>query len=119
MALAVALTLASVALVAAAQVLFKLAAEQVTFDGIARHALASWASPPMAAALVVSAAGTALWVIALRSARLGVVYPLYALTFVAVPLLDRMLFATALSLRYWIGAAAIVGGVWLMAGQGG
>ncbi len=118
MALAVALTLASVALVAVAQVLFKLAAQQVKFGGIDVQALAGWASAPMGAALVVSVAGTVLWVAALRSARLSVVYPLYALTFVAVPLLDRVVFATPLAPRYWIGAAAIVGGVWLMSGHG-
>lgn len=119
MALAVVLTLASVALVAVAQVLFKLAAERVTFEGIAWQVLASWTTAPMAAALVVSAAGAALWVVALRSATLSVVYPLYALTFVAVPLLDRAVFATPVAPRYWIGAAAIVGGVWLMSSTRG
>ena len=118
MTIDVALTLASVALVAIAQILFELAARRVRFEGWAWETVASWATLPMALALLVSAAGAGLWVWALRSARLSVVYPLYALTFVMVPLLDRALFATPLSLRYWTGAAIIVGGVWVMTTSG-
>ena len=118
MATHVALTLASVALGAVAQILFEVAARGVRFDGWVWATVASWSTIPMLSALLVSAAGAALWVWVLRSANLSVVYPLYALTFVMVPLLDRALFATPLSPRYWAGAAIIVGGVWLMAGEG-
>jgi len=118
MAINVALTLASVTLVAIAQILFELAARRVRFEGWAWETVASWSTVPMVLALLVSAAGAGLWVWALRSARLSVVYPLYALTFVLVPLLDRALFATPLPLRYWIGAATIVGGVWVMTASG-
>jgi drug/metabolite transporter (DMT)-like permease len=114
----VALTLASVTLVAIAQILFELAARRVRFEGWAWETVASWSTLPMALALLVSAAGAGLWIWALRSARLSVVYPLYALTFVLVPLFDRALFATPLSMRYWIGAAIIVGGVWVMTAGG-
>jgi undecaprenyl phosphate-alpha-L-ara4N flippase subunit ArnE len=117
MAVAVALTLASVALVAIAQVLFELAARHVRFEGWTWQTMASWSTLPMALALLVSAAGVGLWIGALRSARLSTVYPLYALTFVLVPLLDRALFATPLSSRYWFGAAVIVGGVSVMTGS--
>jgi undecaprenyl phosphate-alpha-L-ara4N flippase subunit ArnE len=118
LAISVALTLASVVLVAIAQILFELAARRVRFAGWAWETVASWSTVPMGLALLVSAAGAGLWIWALRSARLSMVYPLYALTFVLVPLLDRALFATPLSLRYWIGAAIIVVGVWLMTTSG-
>ena len=118
MASNIALTLASGVLVAVAQVLFEVAARGVRFDGWVWASVVSWLTIPMASALLVSAAGAALWVWVLRSANLSVVYPLYALTFVMVPLLDRAVFATSLSPRYWAGAATIVGGVWLMTGEG-
>lgn len=117
MAAGIALTLASVALVAIAQILFDLAARRVRFEGWAWETVASWLTVPMALAIIVSAAGAGLWISALRSSRLSVVYPLYALTFVLVPLLDRALFATPLSLRYWVGAAVIVVGVSVMTGE--
>ena len=97
------------------QILFKLAARHAIFDGLNWHSVASWLSPAMMAALTVSAVATALWVWVLRSASLSVVYPLYALTFVLVPLLEWILFDTGLTARHGLGAAAIVLGVWLMA----
>jgi drug/metabolite transporter (DMT)-like permease len=52
----------------------------------------------------------------LRTAALSVVYPLYALAFVLVPLLGWMLFGEPMTARHWFGAVLIVGGVWLMTG---
>jgi drug/metabolite transporter (DMT)-like permease len=69
----------------------------------------------MIAALTISTIATALWVWVLRSASLSVVYPLYALTFVLVPLLEWLLFNTRLTAQHGLGATAIVLGVWLMA----
>jgi len=112
-------TLASVAMVGAAQILFKLAARDATLDSVSWHTAASWLTASMIAALAVSTLATVIWVWVLRSATLSIVYPFYALTFVAVPLLDWALFGTMLSTRYWAGAAAVVGGVWLMSGGSG
>jgi len=109
-------TLVSVFLIACGQIMFKLAAHDTRMDGFNWHTLVSWLSPAMIGALVVSTVATALWVWVLRSATLSVVYPLYALTFVVVPVLDALLFGAALTPRGWMGAGAIVGGVWLMSG---
>ncbi len=111
-----AMTLASVALIGFGQILFKLAARDAAFSGLSWRTLASWLSPAMLGALVVSVVATVLWIRVLRTASLGLAYPLYALTFVVVPVLDALLFDAPFALHHWVGAAAIVGGVWLMSG---
>ena len=110
------LTLVSVIMIACGQILFKLAARDATFDGFTLHTILSWLSPAMIAALAISTIATGLWVWVLRSANLSVVYPLYALTFVLVPVFDGLLYGTELAPRNWAGATAIVAGVWLMSG---
>jgi len=110
------LTLACVFMIGCGQILFKLAARDVTLDGINLRSLLSWLSPAMVAALCIYAVATLLWVWVLRTASLSVVYPLYALAFVLVPLLGWMLFGEPMTARHWFGAALIVGGVWLMTG---
>jgi drug/metabolite transporter (DMT)-like permease len=110
------LTLVSVFMIACGQLLFKIAARDTTFDGFTLLTVLSWLSPAMIAALLISTIATGLWVWVLRSASLPVVYPLYALTFVLVPVLDWMLSGTGLAPRHWAGAATIVAGVWLMSG---
>jgi len=110
------LTLACVFMIGCGQILFKLAARDVTLDGINLRSLLSWLSPAMLAALCIYAVATLLWVWVLRTASLSVVYPLYALAFVLVPLLGWMLFGEPMTARHWFGAALIVGGVWLMTG---
>ena len=81
------LTLICVFLIGCGQILFKLAARTVEFDGMTWRTLASWLTPPMVAALTIYAAATLLWVWVLRTAPLAVVYPLYALAFILVPVL--------------------------------
>src|SRR5664279_5695852 len=103
-------TLISVLMIACGQIMFKLAARSTRMDGGGWHIVASWLSPAMIGALLISTAATALWVWVLRSASLAVVYPLYALTFVVVPVLDALLFGAAITPRGWMGAGAIVGG---------
>jgi undecaprenyl phosphate-alpha-L-ara4N flippase subunit ArnE len=110
------LTLVCVFMIGCGQILFKLAAREVAFDGFNIRSFVTWLSPPMLAALAIYAAATLLWVWVLRSASLSVVYPLYALAFVLVPLLGWAVFGVPMTARHWMGAALIVGGVWLMAG---
>jgi drug/metabolite transporter (DMT)-like permease len=112
------ITLGSVALIGSGQILFKLAARDVALAGFTWKTVVSWGSPAMLSALAVSMLATGLWVWVLRSASLSLVYPLYALTFVLVPVLDSVFFGATLTARHWLGAAAIVGGVWLMSGAG-
>ena len=112
----IALTLLSVLLIGCGQLLFKVAAREASFAGFNWATLASWLTPAMVGALAVSTLATVLWVWVLQSATLSVVYPLYALTFVIVPVLDLVIFGSAMTARHWTGAATIVGGVWLMSG---
>ena len=109
------MTLASVFMIGCGQILFKLAARDATFAGINWATAVSWLSPAMLAALAVSTLATVLWVWVLRSASLSLVYPLYALTFVVVPALEWLLDGTPMTGQSAAGAAAIVGGVWMMA----
>ncbi len=113
----IALTSISVLLIASGQIFFKLAARDAAFEGFNWHTAALWLTPAMLAALVVSTVATGMWVWVLRSANLSVVYPLYAMTFVLVPLFDWALFGHGLAARQWAGAFTIVAGVWLMAGS--
>ncbi|HVN36498.1 MAG TPA: hypothetical protein VMU96_14735, partial [Casimicrobiaceae bacterium] len=108
------MTISSVALIGCGQILFKLAARDVSLAGLTWQTIGSWVSPAMLAALTVSTLATGLWVWVLRTANLGIAYPLYALTFVLVPALDAVCFDATLTARHWMGAAAIVGGVWAM-----
>ena len=114
--LEIALTLTSVVLIGFGQILFQLAARDATFAGFTWNTVASWLTPAMLAALAISTLATGLWVWVLRTASLAVVYPLYALTFIVVPLLEWLLTGTAMTPRSVVGAAAIVAGVWMMAG---
>src|SRR5262245_43111210 len=111
-----AFTLLSVSLIGCGQILFKIAARDASFAGFDWPTFASWLTPAMIGALLVSTVATGLWIWVLQYASLSVAYPIYALTFVVVPLLDSALFGTDVSFRQWIGAATIVGGVWLMSG---
>lgn len=111
----VASTLASVFMVSCGQILFKLAARDAIFEDLNWRMAVSWLTPAMMSALAISMLATVIWVWVLRSASLSVAYPLYALTFVLVPLMERLLFDTVLTPQHGLGAAAIIIGVWLMA----
>jgi drug/metabolite transporter (DMT)-like permease len=114
----IALTLVSVLLIACAQILFKLAARTVSAGAFDWSTAASWLTPSMFAALAVSSLATAIWVWVLRSANLSIVYPLYALTFVLVPVLDGIVFGNPWTLRLGLGSALIVLGVVVIGNAG-
>jgi drug/metabolite transporter (DMT)-like permease len=110
----ISVTLISVFMIGCGQILFKLAARDTVAAGFTWETAFSLLSPAMFAALAVSMLATALWVWVLRSASLSLVYPLYALTFVVVPLLEWLFSGTRLTLHGAAGAVAIVAGVWMM-----
>ena len=94
-------------LLSAGQVLFKQAA--VVGNGKPFHvALFNvW----MAAALVLYAVATGLWIWILRTTPLSIAYPFVALGFILVPLAAHYLFAEPLETRYAIGASLILVGL--------
>jgi drug/metabolite transporter (DMT)-like permease len=105
------LVLACVVLIGGGQVLFKLAAVQWRVDAGAWVALRSLLSPAFVVALIVYGLATLLWVYALRTVPLSLAFPLYALTFLLVPVLAHFVGGEPLSMNTLIGGAIIVAGV--------
>jgi undecaprenyl phosphate-alpha-L-ara4N flippase subunit ArnE len=108
-----AIVLACVLMIAIGQVLFKAAAGQWRIQGWSWISLQSLFSPALVIALVIYAAATVMWVFALRSIALSVAYPLFALTFVVVPLLAHFLHGEPLNVKIFVGAAIIILGVFV------
>jgi multidrug transporter EmrE-like cation transporter len=97
-------------LLSTGQVLFKQAA--VVGNGKPFHLTLfnGW----VAAALVLYAIATGLWVWVLRTTPLSVAYPFVALGFILVPLAAHYLFAEPLDARYAIGVTLIIAGLLVM-----
>ena len=105
------LTLLCVALIAAGQILFKVAAAQWRIDGWSWSTVRAFLSPTMVLALVVYGVTTVLWVFILRSVPLATAFPLYALVFVLVPLAAHFVLGEPWSWNAMIGALVIMAGV--------
>ena len=103
--------LACVALIGGGQLLFKAAAAQWRLDAGLWIALRSLASPAFIAALAIYGVATLLWVYALRIVPLGAAFPLYALTFLLVPVLAHFFAGEPLTTNTLIGGAVIIAGV--------
>jgi drug/metabolite transporter (DMT)-like permease len=105
------IVLACVAMIAVGQVLFKAAAGQWRLQGWTWQTLLALLSPSLLVALAIYALATVLWVYALRTLPLSVAYPLFALTFVLVPLLAHYAHGEPLVARTFVGAGVIIVGV--------
>jgi drug/metabolite transporter (DMT)-like permease len=105
------LTLLCVVLIAAGQMLFKIAAAQWRIDGWSWATVRGFLSPTMILALMLYGLTTILWVFVLRSVPLSAAYPIYALVFVLVPVAAHFLLGEALSWNTVIGGAIIMLGV--------
>jgi multidrug transporter EmrE-like cation transporter len=97
------------------QLLFKLAAGRLVLGHGAGALAASFASLPMIAALGVYAVATILWVYLLHGLPLSRAYPFVALAFALVPLLSWLLFDDTIGLRYGLGLALMLAGLYLVA----
>ncbi|UVF18420.1 hypothetical protein HPT29_018200 [Microvirga terrae] len=97
---------------AGGQILFKLAA----LDIVKYKALgvASVFTPWLAAALMVYAFSTALWVWVLMHAPVSKAYPFVLLAVPLVPLASYWLFSEALNMKYAIGLGLIIFGLFLI-----
>ena len=107
------LTLACVGGIAAGQVLFQLAARRI--DG-ARWLASLALNPYLWSALVVYGAATLLWIHVLRTAPLSRAYPLFALAFVAVPILEHWVWQQPIRWQSHVGGLLIVAGVAISTG---
>jgi len=96
-------------LLAAGQMLFKIAADAGSGRPIPQAFLNVW----MLAAVALYASATLLWVFILRSTPLSAAYPFAALGFVLVPLGAAVLFGEVLTLRYAAGIVLVVVGILL------
>ena len=97
------------------QVFFKIAAERLIV-GRGWTALAgSMVGWPMATVLLLYAIATVLWVYLLHGLPLSRAYPFIAMVFAFVPLLSWIVFRDALDLRYGVGLALMVAGLYLIA----
>jgi drug/metabolite transporter (DMT)-like permease len=66
-------------------------------------------------AVALYGVATLLWIYLLQKLPLSRAYPAVALRFVLVPLLACLLLGDEITLRYGLGAALILGGIWLTA----
>jgi drug/metabolite transporter (DMT)-like permease len=105
------LTLLCVVLIAVGQLLFKSAAGQWRVEGWSWATLRSLLSPALLLALALYGLTTVLWVFVLRSAPLSIAYPLYALVFLLVPILEHFVFGETLTWNSLVGGAVIMLGV--------
>jgi drug/metabolite transporter (DMT)-like permease len=105
------LTLLCVVLIAAGQMLFKVAAAQWRIDGWSWNTARGFLSPAMVLALIVYGMTTVLWVFILRTVPLSVAFPVYALVFVLVPVAAHFLLHEPWSSNTLIGGAVIMLGV--------
>ena len=105
------LTLLCVVMIAAGQMLFKVAAAQWRIDGWSWATARGFLSPAMVLALIVYGMTTVLWVFILRTVPLSVAFPVYALVFVLVPVAAHFLLTEPWSWNALIGGAVIMLGV--------
>jgi drug/metabolite transporter (DMT)-like permease len=100
-------------ILAAGQLLFKLAADRAPpiseLNGL-RHLLGD---PILWLALLLYGAATLLWIFLLQRVALSHAYPFAALAFVLVPLGAALFFGERLSSGFFVGSALIAVGIWL------
>ena len=109
--LQISLTLLVVAAMSAGQVLFKLAAMEISKAG--GFGPAALLNGKLLVALAVCGVATFLWLAVLRITPLRLAYPLSALAFILTPLLAHHWVGESLKLNTFIGAAVILAGVWI------
>ena len=97
-------------LIAAGQVLFKLTSAST--GGLDARGLTGLAPNPIfLGALALYGFGTIVWIFVLKQVPLTIAYSFMGLTFCFVPLLAQMFLGEALTLRYFLGVALIIGGM--------
>ena len=100
-------------LLALGQILFKYAADTSPRVASIGGIMGLISNPYLWAAGVLYVAATLLWLLILQHVPLSRAYVFAALGFIIVPMASAVLFGDSLSLRFCIGAALIVAGVYL------
>jgi uncharacterized membrane protein len=96
---------------AAAQVLMKTGAAQVTTPGLMGVVTAMFTSLPLFAGYCAYGISTVLLVLALREGELSMLYPVIALTYVWVTALSIIIFHETMNIYKAIGITLIISGV--------
>lgn len=120
MSLTIFLLLGSVTCDVIGQVCFKLGVghhEKQGTGGLAALFRRVLGSPWVALGVLIYAVEFVLWFAALSRAPLSFAFPVAALSYVGVVLASRFVLRERISLRRWLGTAAIVVGVALVCGQ--
>lgn len=107
------LTLVCVAGIACGQILFRLAAQRIDGQRLLASVLTNYW---LWVALTVYGLATLLWIHVLRTAPLNRVYPLFALAFVVVPVVEHWVWQQPLRWQSWAGGLVIALGVALSVG---
>jgi drug/metabolite transporter (DMT)-like permease len=103
-----------VAMVSTGQILFKLAAVRISASGgqLTRPALGV-----VALSLALYGIATLGWIWVLQWYPLSRIYPLMALSFILVPLGGVLIFGERLTLSYFVGAALLLFGLFVIVGS--
>lgn len=102
------LTLVCVSGIAAGQILFKLTANAMN---AAQSALAFKPLLYFSGTVALYGITSIGWVLILRQAELGKIYPFMALAFVLVPLASHFIFAEQFSIGFFVGTALLISGL--------
>ena len=85
------------------------------FDRLVHYIL----QPAAMTGLVIYGIGTLLWIYAVSQRHISFLYPLTALTYVAVALGGKFMFGEAISSQRWLGIAVVVIGVGMLQASAG
>ena len=107
------LLLATIAVLAGGQVLFKLSA-----NGLQLGDPRTFLSVPLVAALGIYGVATLMWLVVLTRLPLSVAFPFYGLTFLLVPLLAWLFLGEPLRIQTLVGGVVIIIGVAICAKGG-
>lgn len=99
--------------ISAGQLMFKLAARSLVGTAGPGDLWRLGLNPWFLGALATYGGATVLWVWLLREVPLNRAYPLFALSFLFVPLLGGAVVGEHADARYWIGVGVIVLGIWI------
>ncbi len=103
--------LITVVLISAGQILFKLAAGDMTFSF--GHLLADFLNLKLFFALTIYAAATVMWLVVLKMTPLKIAYPFMGMAFIFVPVFSRLFLGEPIHWQTIIGAVLICCGIWV------
>lgn len=103
--------LITVVLISAGQILFKLAANDMTFSF--DHLLVDFMNLKLFYALMIYAAATIMWLVVLKLTPLKIAYPFMGMAYIFVPVFSRVFLGETIHWQTIIGAIIICCGIWV------